>query len=137
MGEERNWRFCVVGNIVKTHLDEDGVIRYGTKAFTGGTKVYIPEKYLEECWEDIDTLLVIGLNRFGRYALEYAVPLEFIENIRFQILFKPTVLNIIDYEEIIEGAHCWGRTAADKKDAKAFAEALQRMSLKMKGDSNN
>lgn len=124
MSEERYWRFCVVGNIVKTHPDEDGVIRYGTKAFTGGTKVYIPWKD----WYDIDNregILVIGLNRFHRYATEY-VPFELLENIRFQILFKSTVLRIIGGEETLEGFYSWGRTAEDKRGAKAFAERLSK-----------
>ena len=42
--KSNNWRFGVVGNIVKQHLDNEGIIRYGTKAFTGGTKVYIDGK---------------------------------------------------------------------------------------------
>ena len=41
MEEKQNWTYCVVGNIKKTHFDEDGMLRYGTAAFTGGTKVYI------------------------------------------------------------------------------------------------
>lgn len=41
--KNNNWRFGVVGNIVRQHLDDKGIIRYGTKAFCGGTKVYIRE----------------------------------------------------------------------------------------------
>lgn len=36
MEEKQNWTYCVVGNIRRTHFDEDGVLRYGTAAFTGG-----------------------------------------------------------------------------------------------------
>lgn len=128
MGEESYWRFCVVGNIVKTHADEEGITRYGTKAFTGGTKVYMPGRRWEEDW---DGILAIGRNRFGRYALE-DVPLELLENIRFQIVFKTPVLNIILGEEAVDGWDCWGRTAADKREAKAFAARLAEIVEKRK-----
>jgi hypothetical protein len=117
--QKQEWRFCVSGNIVKTHLDEEGVVRYGAKAFSGGTKVYL----YRNTSVSGDDILVIGKNRFGRYAME-AVPLAFIENIRFQTVFKPTVLEIMGYDEAIEGADWWGRTAADKREAKAFVEML-------------
>ena len=119
--DNKNWRFCVVGNIVKTHLDDEGVIRYGTKAFTGGTKVYIPWKW--NYIDDREGTFVIGMNRFHRFALE-PVDFELLENIRFQIVFKTKVLEIIGWEEAIEGCDSWGRTADDKRGAKAFAERL-------------
>ena len=37
---DKNWRFGVVGNIVSERIDDEGILRYGTEAFTGGTKVY-------------------------------------------------------------------------------------------------
>ena len=112
-----------MGNIVKTHLDEEGVVRYGTKAFTGGTKVYIPWKW--NCIDDREGTFVIGMNRFHRFALE-PVDFELLENIRFQIVFKTTVLEIIDREEVMDGYDSWGRTADDKRGAKAFADRLTR-----------
>jgi len=116
--KSNNWRFGVVGNIVKQHLDNEGIIRYGTKAFTGGTKVYIDGKG----WSpDRDTVSVIGLNRFGRYAIE-SVPVSLIENVRTQRIYKPTVLEIIDYEEVMEGWTWWKRTSADRKAAEAFVD---------------
>ena len=39
--DDKCWRFCAVGNIVKQHLDENGIVRYGTKAYVGGTRVII------------------------------------------------------------------------------------------------
>lgn len=113
-----NWRFGVVGNIVKQHLDSEGVLRYGTKAFTGGTKVYIDGKGWSH---DRDTVLVIGRNRFGRYAIE-SVPASLIENVRTQQIYKPKVLEIMDYEEAIEGWAWWKRTSADRKAAEEFVD---------------
>ena len=43
MSETKNWRFCVVGNIIAQHIDADGKLLYGSKAFSGGTKVYIDD----------------------------------------------------------------------------------------------
>ncbi len=37
MDSTKEWRFGVVGNIIRTHYDEEGILRYGTKAFSGGT----------------------------------------------------------------------------------------------------
>ena len=34
-------KHCVVANITREPHTEDGVIRYGTKAFPGGRKVYL------------------------------------------------------------------------------------------------
>ena len=81
MENEQNWRFCAVGNIVKSHLDEEGVQRYGTKAFTGGTKVYLGGKCLTSIVPELSEIGVIGLNRFGKYVVEH-VPIQLIENVR-------------------------------------------------------
>ena len=34
MSETKNWRFCVVGNIIAQHNDADGKLLYGSKAFS-------------------------------------------------------------------------------------------------------
>ena len=118
--DNKNWRFCVSGNVVKTHNDENGILRYGTKAFAGGTKIYLAGKYWDESRTDIG---VIGQNRFGRYVVE-GVPLELIENIRFQRVYKPVVLEIMDYLEVMDGWEWWKRTAEDRREAIAFAEMM-------------
>ena len=57
-----DWKYCAIGNIMETHLDEEEMLRRGTKAFAPGTKVYLYGKY----WHASDTdITVIGLNRFG------------------------------------------------------------------------
>jgi len=118
MDERRNnWRFCVVGNIVHDHLVVDGTVYYGTKEFVGGTKVYIDGKN----WGNYkrSKIVVIGLNRFKRYEIVSVDP-KYIENVRFQAIFKPAVIQIMDHVEIMEGWHWWGRTADDKREAKEF-----------------
>lgn len=116
--DNSNWRFCVVGNIVKTHTGEDGTVFYGTKAFTGGTKVYLDDSsYLLER----GLVSVIGLNRFKKYIVDI-VPVELIENVRVQRIYKPTVLKIMDHLEALDGWVWRKRTAEDKRAVKAFAE---------------
>ena len=118
MSQVKDWRFCVAGNIVKSHLDEDGVLHYGTKAFTGGTKVFLNGKN----WSDDKTEIgVIGLNRFGKYVLEW-VPISLIENMRAQRVFGKSVLSIINYQEAVEKWEWWDKSAADKRETIAFAE---------------
>ena len=118
MDEKLDWIFGVVGNIVKTHSGEDGVVYYGTKAFTGGTKVYLNGKYWDSRCENI---AVIGRNRFGRTVFE-RVPIELIENVRVQRIYKPHVLEIIDYLRWMEGLEWWERTAADRRDTERFVK---------------
>ena len=89
------WKYCTVGNIVKTRIDEDGVVRYGTKQYSGGTKVYLCGKYWDETCNKID---VIGLTRFKRFKVEF-IDTKLIENIRIQRTYKETILRIMnDYE---------------------------------------
>ena len=118
MDASNNWRFCAVGNIKVQHTDESGAVLYGTKAFSGGTKVYIDDK----TWGLNDgRISVIGLNRFGRYTTE-SVPVGLIENVRIQRIFKPKVLEIMDYLETMDGWPWRGRTAEDRKAVKTFVE---------------
>ena len=119
MENDKNWRFGVVGNIVREHMDDNGIIRYGTKAFKGETKVYI---YGITWIPGNKEVSVIGRNRFGRYAYE-SVQVELVENIRCQRICKPAVLEIMDYDQAVEGARWWKRTADDRRACEAFVEA--------------
>ena len=113
-----NWRFCAVGNIKAQHTDDNGKVLYGTKAFRGGTKVYIDDR----TWTlQSAHVSVIGLNRFHRYTVE-SVPVNLIENVRAQRVFKPTVLGIMDYLEALDGWP-WRRwTEEDRNAINAFVE---------------
>ena len=116
MDANKSWRFCAVGNVKLQHTDKNGQIFYGTKAFSGGTKVYIGDRTYMLNGESVS---VIGLNRFGRYAVE-SVPINLIENVRVQRIFKPTVLKMMDYLEVMDGWPWRGRTAEDRKALHAF-----------------
>ena len=118
MSENVQWRFGVVGNITKSHLDENGEVRYGTKAFTGGTKVFLYGKNWDSSQAEI---CVVGRNRFDRLAFEW-VSVEHIENVRAQRIFEPNVLDFIWCEENMKGADWWERTSSDRKATKQFVK---------------
>ena len=120
MSEENkavNWRFGVVANIAEYHLGDDGNVYRGTKPFTPGTKVYLAGR---DWNRDENNISVIGLNRHGRFALEI-IPANCLENVRAQRVFKPAVLEIMHYLEILDGWRWWGITSADRKATKQFA----------------
>ena len=108
--ENKDWRFGVVANITEYHIGEDGNVYRGTKPFTPGS----------------DSIGVIGRNRFGRIVVEW-IPVNCLENIRAQRIFKPSILKIISYEEIAEGWEWWGRTSSDRRATKEFAEDLKNV----------
>ena len=112
------WRFGVVANITEYHIGEDGKKYRGTKPFTAGTKVYLGGKN----WSDKqDRIGAIGRNRFGRIVLEW-IEVGCLENIRTQRIYKPRVLDIISYEECVEGEEWWKQTALDRKETEDFVK---------------
>jgi len=83
-----------------------------------GTKVYLGGKN----WNDKrDSIGVIGRNRFGRIALEW-ISIDCLENVRTQRIYKPHVLEIISYEECIEGWEWWKKTVSDRKETEQFVK---------------
>lgn len=116
MEDNREWKYCVIGNIVRTRIDENGILRYGTSAFTGGTKVYICGKYWDE---RAKTITVIGLNRFKKFSVS-DIPPNAIENVRCQRVYKPKVIEIMDDFEFWD--YWWGNTKKEKKSAELFVD---------------
>ena len=112
----QEWRYGVAGNITKTHFDEQGILRYGSRAFCGGAKVYLSGKY----WtKGQSTIGAIGLNRYKRVVYE-DVPTELIENVRCTKVYKPSALNLMNHWEFSD---CWwDNSAASKKDTMRFVE---------------
>lgn len=117
--EQKDWSFGVVGNIVKTHLSEDGSLRYGTPAFRGGARVYLDGKN----WKDsADWISVIGFSRGNHYQIA-EVPISLIENVRCCRILAPAVLKLIYHVEVLDGWTWWGRTAADKRETEEFVSS--------------
>lgn len=116
MDNKVDWKFCAVGNIVKSHVDENGVLRYGTSAFSGGTKVYLEGRFWDRSRPTIE---VIGFSRAKKYIFSDVSP-DLIENVRCARAFHPGVLGLMGRMEYWE---CfWGRTKADKKDTERFVK---------------
>ena len=93
-------KYCVIGNIVKEHVDNAGILRYGTRSFPGGRKVYISRRL----WGDVGEVTVMGLNRYkNRYSFE-RVPLNLIDNIRSTRTFEQGVVKLMqndtEYEDM-------------------------------------
>ena len=113
-------KYCVVGNIVMEHPDEDGVTRYGTASFPGGRKVYISRRL----WDD--GVVVMGLNRHkSRYTTE-TVPLAWIENIRFSKTFDPKVLELMRNTDEFPDMW-WLYKEEDRVGAAKYAQTLNRV----------
>lgn len=112
----RKWQYCVIGNIAKTHIDEEGSLRYGTSAFSGGTKVYLCSKR----WDfSQDTIQVLGLCRGKKYQV-HCVPTKLIEKVRCSRVYNPAVLKIMNDWEHAD--LWWDNTKDDKKGTEDFAE---------------
>lgn len=114
MKPKQNWTYCVVGNIVKTHVDKDGTLRYGTAAFTGGTKVYLCGRLWRKRHDHIEAM---GISR-RRELQVITTDIALIENVRCQKTFKPAILAMMDNHEY---RHCWwGKSKREKEHAEAF-----------------
>lgn len=83
-----SWCWCLVGNIVKEHeFGEKREIKYGTKHFSHGTKVFLAPAQWGDGYENI---VVIGLPRHGD---------KYIENYRIKII---EYLKMLSSEEAIK-----------------------------------
>ena len=117
MSEKKPWKYCVVGNIVRERIDENGVFRRGTVAFKGGARVYIEGKNYDYDYVR-DGIMVLGLNRYRHYVYEF-VPKDLIENVRFARTYKPIIMDMMYEYEGHDG--WWGDSDEDGLDAKQFA----------------
>ncbi len=110
MNEKKEWKYCVVGNIVKTHIDDAGILRNGTPAYRGGAKVYLCGKY----WSPLlETITVIGLSR-GKHFYVHDVPANLIENVRCSRVYNPAIVELMDDWEFHD---CWWQNTLDEKKA--------------------
>ena len=118
------WRYAVAGNIKKTRIDENGVLRYGTAAFKGNTKVYLCGRLWDERLPDENktAISVLGLSRDGKYCVDY-IPIKLIENLRITRVYTPKVLDIMSD---IESCECWwGNTQEERNDAAVFLKKFK------------
>ncbi|SOC16445.1 hypothetical protein [Pseudobutyrivibrio ruminis] len=111
-------KYCVVANIKSdSYCDKNGFIRYGTKVFPAGRKIYLSRRL----WKN--GVVAMGLNRYkSRYDTD-TVPLDLVENIRVTRTFKPSILIKMGFcDEYID--MWWSHRAEDFKRAQEYAEML-------------
>ena len=118
------WKYAVAGNIKKTRIDENGILRYGTATFKGKTKVYLCGRLWDERLPDENKteISVLGLSRGGRYYVD-SVSISLIENLRITRVYTPKVLEIMSDIEFYE--YWWGNTQEERDDASSFLKRLK------------
>ena len=121
---ENEWRYAVAANIKESRVDENGILRYGTPAFRGHTKVYLCGRLWDERLPDENKreISVLGRRRRGRYYVDQ-VPIAMLEHLRLTRVYKPAVLEIMSNFEFHP---CWwGNTPEERADAAAFLKRLK------------
>ncbi len=126
MARDNDWvkdgmrKFCVVANIVKERVDENGVTRNGTASFPGGRKVYVSKIFSY----DLNRIKVVGLNRFKKYVYDY-VPFDAITNIRPDKTFSKTMISLMT-DDVLDGVcnEWFGYKEADRIATEIYANIL-------------
>ena len=114
------WRWCLVGNIVKSHpFGEEKEERYGTKQFAPGSKVYCAPGQWGDGYENI---VVIGRPRYGKQFIQIVMPSKRIENFRARKVFNPAVLKIMNQDMYM----WWDNTNATYEDICHLARSINK-----------
>lgn len=118
--DEQEWRWALVGNVVESHLfGEKREIRYGTKSFSGGTKVYVAPPQWDDGFENV---CVIGKPRHSFKLIEIVMKSDNIENFRLKRVFTPSVLKRMN-----ESIHAWwGNTDEDERTIIDLVNSINR-----------
>ena len=119
-GVEQEWCWCLVGNIVNAHeFGENHEMKYGTKHFSSGTKVFINLIYGGMGHEQV---LVIGIPRHRHNYIEVVIPRKYVENLRIQKVFKKNVLERMKKSDW----KWWGKTDDDRENILKALEWLNK-----------
>ena len=110
--DEKNyiWRWRLVGNIIEKHpYGEEHEIRYGSKHFSGGTKVYIAPAQ----WGDgMEKIVVLGLSRYSRNFVEVVISNKLVENFRLGKVYQPALLR-----RMLESSYIWWDDSEKDKES--------------------
>ena len=122
-----SWCWSLVGNIVQEHeYGEERAIKYGTKHFSRGTKVFIAPAQWGDGYENV---VVIGLPRYGRRYIEIIMQSKYIKDYRIKKVYKPAIL-----KRMCSSRYLWrGDTEKDRKRIIKYLESVS--SKKEKIDS--
>jgi hypothetical protein len=110
------WVYCLVGNIVKKHkFGENKEIKYGSKQFSGGTKVYC---YPGKWGDGYERIYVLGRPRKQNRLAKIVIRRELIENFRLKKVFNKKVIKEMYYD------NGWDNSEKTKQEIIDFAKAL-------------
>ena len=117
------WIWCLVGNIKQSHeYGENNEIRYGTKHFSGGTKVYCFPAYWGDGYENIH---VIGKPRKSHKLILIVIKSELIENFRLKQIYDKRVIE----EMYCGGWGGWDNSEKSKNEINEMLEWLKKRNL--------
>ena len=82
--------WTAVANIIRERNYGPGgeELRFGTKHFAPGAKVYIIDWYGGMC----QRIIVVGLHRKSRRYITLAIDVRLVENLRSKVCYDPTVI---------------------------------------------
>ena len=113
-----NWCWSLVGNIVQEHeWGEKREIKYGTKHFSQGTKVFLAPVQWGDGYENI---VVIGLPRYGKKYIEIVMRSEYIENYRIKKVYQPAILRRMCLSQY----RWWGDTEKDRLEIMEYLKTF-------------
>lgn len=117
---DQDWVWCLVGNVVCCHeYGEDKEIRYGTKQFRPGAKVYMAPVN----WGDgYEKTVVIGRPRNYKHYIEVVMHSKYTENYRIQKVYAPFVLNMM-----ANSRHSWWDASEEsERKIRNYIEVLNK-----------
>ncbi len=126
----RPFKYCVVGNIVKERIDEDGNIRHGTIEFSGGTKVYICGKLEYDDPEYVDVIALSRMKTCGwRQYRVVKLNKKYIENVRASKTYNARIMDMMD-DRFMGGYYAWFWWHDDPEDRKETIEYARKWNEK-------
>ncbi|MFN8671441.1 MAG: hypothetical protein U0457_05055 [Candidatus Sericytochromatia bacterium] len=123
MNEYLDFRWCLVGNIVRKHLfGENKEIRLGSKQFNPESKVYIFPKFGGFGHEKI---IVIGYPRVRKKLIEVIIKTNLIKNVRLKKVYSPFIKEKISKNLYYQN---WEKSIDEIKELQNFANFINSLS---------
>ncbi len=128
--DEREFEWCIIGNIIDKHYwGEEKIIKRGTKHFRPGAKVYCIPEFAGMAHENIR---VIGKPRKQNRLINIVIRTKLIKNFRVQKVFHPKIQFEI-------GSHIfyWGnrRSKNELKELEKLTKYLNTLTEEIKKES--
>lgn len=120
---EKEFEWCLVGNIINKHyFGENKEIKYGSKQFRSGAKVYILPTFGGMGHESIS---VIGLPRNKKKMIEIIIRSKMLKNVRVKKVYKKYLKDKIKNNLYYQN---WVKSIDEVLKIKEFANFLNSMS---------